>query len=56
MPVREIERQLDALKVGGTRAINDHVVTRWAEERYEVNTWGRRVCVSRDAVCELIAD
>lgn len=29
-----------AIPVGKTRVVYDHVVTRWAVDKYEVGTWG----------------
>jgi hypothetical protein len=49
----EINRRLDVMGIGMTTTINDKVVTRWAENRYEVGTWGRST-VDRDAARDLI--
>ncbi len=38
---RESRRQMLLMSIGATRAIFDRVVTRWSENFFEVDTWGR---------------
>jgi hypothetical protein len=43
--------ELMAMSVGATTTMNGHAVTRWAEFRFEVGTWGRgRSMSASDAV------
>lgn len=35
-----IDRELESLTVGRTRMIAWEAVTRWAEDAYEIGTWG----------------
>lgn len=37
-----MEHELNSLTVGHTKNINGHVVTRWSENSFEVDTWGRK--------------
>jgi hypothetical protein len=37
-----IERELKELSIGKTRIIAWETVTRWAEDVYEIGTWGKK--------------
>jgi hypothetical protein len=51
----EINRRLREMGIGGTTTINDRVVTRWAENKFEVDTWGKRT-VTMDQARDIIED
>lgn len=36
-----MENKLSNMKVGHTKLINGHVVTRWSDRAFEVDTWGK---------------
>lgn len=42
--------QLQQIKIGYTTGINGHVVTRWSESAFEVDTWGVRTVDIEKAV------
>lgn len=45
--------ELNNLTVGHTKNINGHVVTRWSEKSFEVDTWGRKT-VDADTALEMV--
>lgn len=53
MNTPSIEKALDNMTVGMTTTINGCVVTRWKNDRYEVNTFGRTSCSFEQAAKEV---
>lgn len=52
--VTAIVRELESLKIGFTKCIGVHVVTRWAENSFELDTYGRD-CMTIDQAAAKLA-
>lgn len=44
---------LENITVGHTTTINGHVVTRWSQASFEVDTWGRKTVDIDEALQEV---
>lgn len=42
MTLTAIESRLEQITIGRTTTIDDHAVTRWSAQTWEVDTWGRK--------------
>ncbi len=51
-----IEREIESLPVGKTRMIAWEAVTRWADDAFEIGTWGKKqdtLAGTVDTLCKM---
>ena len=43
--------EMEEMKIGHTKVLNGHVITRWAYDSFEVGTWGKLPTIDIQAAC-----
>ena len=48
--------EMEEMKIGHTKVLNGHVITRWAYDSFEVGTWGRDTMDIQAACTKLLGE